>query len=308
MDHKGLSYKCDNCGGEMRVGISGGLLCPYCGSKIEFKDKDLAEYKNFRSKLLLYLKSVAESSEDAHVKAEELWSMAETESFEAEGGTDIKIKYLYKREYEEASMYIARNSVVYIFGEGKEAYAKLMLDNIGLLRYPEADLKDLPKNFPQLTASYDIGGRKMLVFGKSEEQYPLAMFGNLNARDAAWIVSRMENICAVLRFSELYSGGIGIDSVLINPRTHEAMLMGPWWNAGKMIRVSDGADDLKAVRKTAGMIMGDRINEAPAAFVKFIESAPQGEAYDDFAYWDEVIDKGFGGRSFAKFDIDNNLK
>lgn len=288
----------------MSVGMSGGLVCPYCGSKTEFKDKDLAEYKNFRSKLLLYLKSVADSSEDSHVKADELWSLAESVNTVSDKGTDIRINYLYRKDYDGVTMYVARNSVVYLFEKGKEGAAGRMKARIGLLRYPEADLKDLPKNFPQLTAEYGLESGMMLVFSKPEEVYPLSMFGNLSARDAAWIVSRMENFCAVLEFSEMHSGGIGIDSVLINPRTHEAMLMGPWWDAGK----GTDQEDLLGVRRTAKLIMGDKTEEAPKAFIDFIGSKPRRDAYSDFAYWDEVIDKGFGARSFAKFDIDNNLK
>lgn len=293
----------------MTVHADGGLICPYCGSKLQFKDKDLREYKEFRNKLLTYLRAVADTSAEAHAKADEIWGMSETVHYETDTGSAVTLKFLYSADYGDAVMYVARTSVVYVFDKNHVSKASDMLERIGLLRYPEADVKNLAKNFPALKGSYSLkNGGRLLIFYKPEEVYPLAMFGNLSARDAAWIVSRMENFCAVLKFSELCSGGIGIDSVLIDPRTHEAMLMGPWWNAHRMSLREGSREDLLGVRRVAKLILGSEIGSAPKAFVEFIGSKPKADAFADFEYWDEVIDKGFGGRSFAKFDIDKNLK
>ena len=34
---------------------------------------------------------------------------------------------------------------------------------------------------------------------------------------------------------------------------------------------------------------------------EFLASKPKKDAYEDFAYWDSVIENGFGGHNFATF-------
>ena len=55
-------------------------------------------------------------------------------------------------------------------------------------------------------------------------------------------------------FSNIRHGGIGLESVFINARTHEAFLFGGWENAGYCRGGS--ADDLAAVRSAARRLLG----------------------------------------------------
>ena len=50
-----ITYKCENCGGEMVIRASGDLVCDYCGSKSHFSDAQLREYREFRKNMLEYL-------------------------------------------------------------------------------------------------------------------------------------------------------------------------------------------------------------------------------------------------------------
>ena len=179
-----------------------------------------------------------------------------------------------------------------------------MLEGIGLLKFPPADVKDLKSCFPRLLGRYALeDGGVLLAFERPDNIFPLAMFGSLTADHAAWVVSRMENICCVLEYSGLIHGGISEHSLFINPFTHHAVLFGHWSSARKK-GASKENPDLKAIRKTAERMLGTHSGEAPAAFIQFIRSSPAADAYSDFGLWDEVIEKGFGGRRFAKMNLE----
>ena len=58
---------------------------------------------------------------------------------------------------------------------------------------------------------------------------------------------------------------------------------------------------MEDIRTTAKKLLGEGYNSIPPMFKDFISKAPKADAYEDFKYWDEVIEKGLGGRHFHKF-------
>ena len=133
----------------------------------------------------------------------------------------------------------------------------------------------------------------------------------------AWIVSRLENICCVLEYNGLVHPRICVDSVYINPRTHQACLYGDWWRVGRAFSAPVGRDrmllsedNLIGVRNTAAVLLGcpNRLRvtaEAgiPDAFAAFLAGKPCEDAYEDFALWDETLIKAYGERKFVNLDI-----
>jgi hypothetical protein len=49
-------------------------------------------------------------------------------------------------------------------------------------------------------------------------------------------------------------------------------------------------------------MLGEGYKSAPEPLIRFIESRPASNAYDDFAAWDKVIETELGGRHFTKFE------
>ena len=318
-----LSYKCRSCGGEMSVDSSGELICEYCGSKYSLKDEELKDYKIFRQQLLEYLRRrnderMSGGSEEDN-RYSRLWDMAQTETFTSADGEEITLSYLYSScertgpaypNDREIRMFLTRNNVIYVF-DGRDSYlADTAVKTVSKIRYPAADVRGLKECFPVFAGRYELSGSAfnkgvMLVYERPANLFPLSMFGAFTPEHAAWIVSRMENVCCVLQYSGLTHGGITADNFFINPFSHHGALIGGWWDAGK----GDGYErdtygdnkDLKDVRKTADHILGIHRNEIPDEFDRFIRSRPEKNAYDDFARWDEVIEKGFGGRRFAGY-------
>ena len=296
-----LNFKCPNCGGEMSVSRGGDLLCSYCDSKLNFTDKDLAEYKVFRKNMLYYLSAVANRtavSEDS----EKLWQRSAEKEFSTEDGRDVSIKYIYKSEQDGVECYTARNNVVFMFPSGKKALADRFVEGTKLVNYPSADVRDLAQYFPIITGTFRLADDAvMLALSKPEEVFPLGAFGSLPPVHAAWIVSRLENLCCVLEYSGMTQGGITLNDLFINARTHELYLLGGWYNAKK----EKSSTDLADLRKTVKQLMGREISKAPVQFRDFLDKRDLPDAYTDFADWDNVIETGFGGRRFEKLDLTN---
>ena len=297
-----INYKCKNCACEMSVNEAGELQCSYCGSKFVLSDKDLRGYKEFRYHLLSYLSALSDCS--GTDETDRIWSRAESLTLYTQDGKSINIHYLFRTVRDGITLYTCRNKLIVIFSKGSADAAERFVLMISKLKYPPADLRGLERYFPSLSGRFTLeNGQIALAFSKSEESYPLAAFGSLPPEHAAWIVSRLENICCVLAYSDLSHGGINMDNVLINPRTHEAFLFGGWHNA--LVCEGGSVKDLMAIRETAKRVMGLHCGEAPTEFSNFISNPPAKSAFDDFALWDTVIRDGFQGRRFKKLDLNN---
>ncbi len=302
-----LSLKCKTCGGEMSVDGSGMLLCDYCGCKRALEDRELLQYRDFRLELLNFLRGLHDekkSGSDGHDETS-LWENAETVQLRRAGGAEITIRCLYSHEDGGVTAYLSKNSILYEFSHAKRQLADQMNTALSALEFPPADVKGLRDSFPSLMGQYALeNGGILVAYERPEHLFPLPMFGALTPEHAAWVISRLENICCVLEYSGIVHGGISEHSVWINPFTHHAVLHGNWWGAQKKQQAENKNQDLTDIRKTAERILGMHKSEAPEQMRDFLSGKPANNAYADFELWDEVIQKGFGGRRFAKMDVE----
>lgn len=295
-----LTFKCKNCGAEMSVDPSGSLFCEYCGTTAAFSDRELLEYRDYRKRMLEYLRSTHDLRENKDSKDDYLWSMAETECFRTQTGQEIRVRYIYTSEDRGITMYLAREAVLYLFSGDRREDAAKTVQMVRKLQYPEADVRNLRGCVPDFMAQYDLeDGSVLLPVRRPQDVFPLAMFSCLDPRDVAWIISRMENLCCLLEYSDMGHGGIGTETFFINPFTHQGMLFGDWYLAGnKPVK-----PDLKAIRTTAGKLLGMHPEGMNEPFEKFLAEEPADSAFDDFARWDQVIETGFGGRRFHEMEV-----
>lgn len=297
-----ISFKCKTCGGEMTVERTGNLVCAYCGGKAVLTDRQLSEYRDFRQRMVEYLRNLNDGSvEDP--RGDALWADANLTAFRTAEGAAISARYLYTVQDAPAVMYLTRSAALYRFPREERSKAALAEQWLGRLQYPQADSRGLSRCFPTVTGRFELeDGGILLALAREEQFFPLAMYGALLPEHAAWVVSRLENICCVLEYSGLVHGGISPESVFINPVTHEAALLGGWWNADvrRASSLAAANADLVALRRTADRALGPYRASVPHAFDRFLREAPLTNAYDDFALWDQVIEKGFGGRRFVK--------
>lgn len=295
-----ISFKCKNCGGEMNVSRSGDLFCSYCGTKAVFSDSELREYRDFRGRMLDYLSAVANTN-GAPEETEFIWSRAEKARFCGEDSSPIEISWLFKGEQDGVTVYTARHNVLFVFKSGDERAAGFF-KNVEALEFPSADVRELGQYFPKHGGTFRLkDGGVLLAVNKPETVFPLSAFGSLPPEHAAWVISRLENLCCVLAYSGLAHNGIGMDSVFIDAGRHSMYLLGGWWNAHPSPEGSRG--DLLALRETAKRVLGVYCEGSPKMLKDFLSGEPKANAYEDFAAWDAVIKEAFGGRKFVRLDL-----
>lgn len=312
------NMKCKNCAGTMYIDASGmTAVCPYCGSTHVLNHEDTDYYKTFYRQMHHFLTGSLDDRE-RQLRADKLWEYADSVSFPCTDGTTVEVRYLYSDTFPNGEIYVSRKNIIYHFNRAAAPEAELFRKNVALLDYPSADTRQLSQFFPKITGGFELtDGTSLLVLSKDMEEYPLGLFGVLDGRHVAWIISRMENLCCVLEYSGLVHPSISTDTLFINPFTHQASLYGSWWEVGRNntpsgARVLRTTDNLVGLRNTAarllgfsasGKVSGDHI---PKALADFINSKPKSDAYEDFAYWDNMLIKAYGERKFMKFDTDDS--
>lgn len=288
-----VTYKCKTCGGQLDISASGGFVCQYCGSKSFMSDADFKGNEEFRKKLLTYAKAKA-IEKDNDYSQDSLWTALEHESFIMANLQPLTIDYIKKYPYPGCTCYVARENVVYVFESSRDA--STFMSGLKSLTFPEADVK-LSRCFPNLKMEISLkDDKKALVFNRKPGFYPADMFAPWPSEHLAWVISRMENLCCALEYSEIQFGGITPSSLYINPVTHEGALFGDWRN----IKNKTDNTDLVSIRKTAIELAEN--TKKPGELYEFLNSEPAENAYDDFAKWDKVIEKGFGGHKFVKMN------
>jgi hypothetical protein len=225
---------CKNCGGVMTLDASAiTAVCHFCGTNYVLKHEDTDYYRNFYNQMCNFL-SGSEDDKKRKQKAYELWENAYEQVFQCIDENDIEIKYMHKFTHKDAEVYIARRNIIFHFKEHgalkSEQYRKI----VSFIDYPSADTRQLSDFFPIVSGGFELtDGSYILVIKKNEDEYPLRLFGKLPGRHVAWIISRIENLCCVLEYNSMAHPEINVDTLLINPYTHQVSLYGNWWNAGK---------------------------------------------------------------------------
>lgn len=282
--------RCDNCGAEYRLNSRGVMLCPFCGSVYNLNDKDFEEFLKTRDEML---QKERFTNDDVNQNGDVLgmWNDNNVATFKDNKGNTLNCRYSFLLETYDKLIYVAKNKVT-VIGENSNIY--LTSD---MLDYPSADIKRLDKYLPNLIYQTVLeGGNKVLTtYSKDENVYPLGLFDNLDAKTVAWITSRLENLNCLFEFNEFLTTRYTINECYINPKTHELYLIG-------LVEKTDNFN--RPYMVNAREISKSVLNEATAnqMYLDFLCGPPASDAYTDFKNWDNVIEKGFNGHNFHRFE------
>ena len=303
------NLNCKNCGSIMVYDVSSMMAyCKFCGTSYVLDHKDTDYYKTFYRQMV----ESSDKDQERKMRDDELWDNANVLTLATKEGQNIELRYLYSYSDKCADVYVTRRNIAFHFRAGENAKAENLRRMTSSLDYPSADTRELSDFFPRVTGAFVLeDNTTLVVINKREEEYPLRLFGKLGGRHVAWILSRLENLCCVLEYNGLVHPEIDPDSIYINPNNHTACLYSGWWDVARKNTTGVGGhilsseDNLNGIRRTADAIL-DRHTDAPAALIEFIRSRPRIDAYEDFAYWDEVIIRAFGKRRFVKMETEDS--
>lgn len=301
------NLNCKNCGSTMIYDVSSMMAhCRFCGTSYVLDHKDTDYYRTFYRQMI----DSAAGDEAKKQRTESLWDNADVVTFTTTEGQAIELKYLHSYSDKCADVFVTRRNIAFHFRDGMNAKAEHMRRMISSIDYPSADTRSLADFFPRVTGAFMLDdGTSLVVINKREEEYPLRLFGKLGGRHIAWIISRLENLCCVLEYNSLVHPEIDVDTVYINPNNHTACLYCNWWSVEQknMSGLSSSAN-LTGLRKTAkALIETEEVTpDTPQALLDFINSSPKIDAYEDFAYWDDMLIRAFGERKFIKMDKEDS--
>lgn len=290
MNSRLMKIKCNNCGAEYRINSRGELICSYCGSKIYLNDKDFEEYQKARDEMLLKDRF---NQDDVNNNGDYLGLWNGENSIRL--ADNIHCKYYYDFEKENKEIYINKDKLIIIYND--KNIVDIIKNNLNNLVYPSADIKGLSKYLPQIIFYKELkDGRVIVGYEKSENVYPLYLMKDLDAKQVAWIISRMENLGCLLEFNEIDFSKIDIKDFYFNPKTHEIFLLDGW---EYIQNLNSKQNYLHLIREIALQILNE--STAPEMCIDFLKSKPEDNAYDDFSKWDNVIENGFNGHNFHRF-------
>lgn len=305
---------CPNCGGQVKIDDNFvSAHCPYCKSIIAISPEDLGINKNISELLAEMFKGEAVGSflkqRIKELNRDEFWKHnAKQMSFEAREGT-IEISYIHKTVSDSTVIFTARSNVILLF-DTKELADKYCY-SVEKLMFPENDTRNLKKYVPQISNRFTlINGNELVIIEKGENEYPLEAFGKLSDVHTAWIVSRLENLCCLLQYNNSAIPNFNVSDFYIDPDNHQVFLYGGFWKYetinSSFFHKSNLRKELVSLRQTALKIMENN-RKIPETFLKFLNSEPQKDAFDDFKQWDIIIYLAYGKRTFRKLEYDNSI-
>jgi len=142
----------------------------------------------------------------------------------------VQIKYRYSYATEVGSAYVGDIIVVFTFNNKK--YFDNYVKSISKISYRDNKMKDYFSRFiPIIKDKFKaLDNTYYIVLEKTPEVYPLSLVKDIfiAKEHAAWIMTRLMNICVLLSMNNLVHCGINIDSCFVSLRHHGLLLLGGW--------------------------------------------------------------------------------
>lgn len=310
---------CPACGASLE--LDDNLMsakCKFCGNMIALSPKDLgvdmmtsevlAEMFHGEAAGVFLKQKLEELNQDTYWKQH-----AQTVTFIAEDDSVVEISYVHYVVSRNTSIFMGRSNVFLLFSDLNDAAC--YIDTASSLKYPPDDKYDMKQFFPEITHRFTLRDRRVLVvISRGRDEYPLVSFRKLPDVHAAWIVSRLENLCCLLQYNDFVLSDIDIRDLYIDPSTHQAYLYGGLWRVRRISEIREKNPyeaELMAVRRIAAEVMGfsrmeDTRSAVPEAFSDFLCEKPVKDAFSDFSQWDVSLMLAYGKRTFRKLGLNES--
>lgn len=245
-------------------------------------------------------------------------------------GKSISIKYRTKTDFELGTRYVCDLAVCYVFKPEAKRFADNAVRQIKSLKYKDDKMKqEMARFMPEIKIDTDLtDGSHILVLGKTIDLIPLDLVlkecGDLiDARHAAWIISRLCNLSCYLSYCNLSHNGLTPFNLFVSPQYHSVVLLGGWWYAvpigTKMIgttkdvyknmptvtktsKCGHQTTDYEAIKAVGRMLTNDKT--IPDAMKRWLNAGSPDDAVELFKRWDKALNQAFGKRKFVKLEID----
>lgn len=243
-------------------------------------------------------------------------------------GRRYSTKYLKAYPFELGTAYIADLSITYLFERTHSNFFNSALEQIKAIHYANSDMeKEMSRYMPHIRYAFETSdGRYCLILQKTADVFSLSDIlsfysGTVPDRHAAWIISRLCNLCCFFDYMGIAHNGLTLENCFISPQYHTLLPLGGWWYAkpqgerllgiprsiydimpikAKSDKISSISTDLEASR-AIGRKLVNSVN-APQAMLEFLNSGSS-KAAADFSRWNKTLDTAYGKRQFVEMNI-----
>lgn len=259
--------------------------------------------------------------------------------FAMKRGGWVTFPYVSETDFELGTTYVGRNQIMYRFDEDQLKFYENAVKRMKNLRFADEGMREeFTPILPRLIRDgLTEAGDGIIIIEKKKDEYPLSeIFDKLKpamgARHIAWIISRLCNICCYLQYARISHNGLTLDNLFIDPVDHNILLYGGWWYAvpeddrliGTTTEVFDimsarcknekraeCVTDQEMVREIAKTLAGNKSmvfkkgeqTDIPAPMAAFIRNGSGGNAFEEFAIWNNTLDLSWGKRKFVEMHI-----
>lgn len=244
-------------------------------------------------------------------------------------GRKYSTRYLKACPFELGTMYIADLSITYLIERAHVNFFSNAIEQIKAIRYASSDMEnEISRYMPHIRYAFETSdGRYCLILQKTPDVFSLADVlsfynGVVPDRHAAWIISRLCNLCCFFDYLGIAHNGLTLENCFISPQYHTVLLLGGWWYAkpqgerllgmprlvydvmpikAKSDKTSFIGTDLEASRAIGRKLLGGK--DAPQAVLEFLNSGSSSKATSDFSRWNKTLNTAYGKRQFVEMNI-----
>jgi hypothetical protein len=258
-------------------------------------------------------------------------------------GRTIKLRVLREHAFELGRCFVTPTSVLYLIDEAHRALYDAGMTAIRGLTYASDKMRaEFERYFPAAIAftEFETEQGPLVAFRKDPGVLRLDdllahVGGKLDARHAAWVMTRLTNIASYLKWAKLAHGAIDLSTCFVSPEHHTVLLLGGWWYArpfGATLshlpassaalrravlspkEIADKAAshrlDLELVRALGRTVLGHTGTAAlaldpavPKPMARWLLSPTGGDAWADFKSWEAARDAAFPVRQFVHLEV-----
>lgn len=256
------------------------------------------------------------------------WEISNVVSIRDNCGKTYQGRYLKTFQFELGVAYVADLSVTYILDKQNKRFFDNAINQIGALKYANPNMEEeFSRYLPKIKHQFETrDGQYCLILDKTPDVFLLsdilAYYKNsIPDRHAAWIISRLCNLCCYFDYLGMAHNGLTLQNCFISPTFHTVLPLGGWWYAqqdgNKMLGVPKAIYDIMPVKaksnKTsskrtdleAAKLIGRQITDkssAPKPMLDFLSSGTS-TAIGEFEKWNKALDASYGKRQFVEMKI-----
>ena len=237
--------------------------------------------------------------------------------------------------FELGARYVIDTSITYVFDSGRIAYRNQFLDMVSDMNVFLRNHSDIHKRYQSMIPNvikymWPISAdRSVVMISKKENEYPMNLFlkayqETLTGRDIAWMISRLIDLCCLLKTSGIVLNGFAEENLFICPEDHSIHIYGGWWYAGKIgdrmlgtckkvysvmsnkaktDKVCDPLTDIESVRAIAARLIAGK-DDIPKEIRNWINAGSTDDAIHEYIQWSFTLDLAYGARRFVKLKVD----